>query len=176
MNRINISCNIGSLNDLCNQHVHTYHNNKVDKTNILQRNGLMLNRNIKNKTKNKTTRTDKWSISANYLFTIWISNAPLPVKFTPSWLCWHLLVTLAFNRSLHCVVISHQWWGARTPARPESIQTLNHVRNQKTQNENIQFPFTLSCFPFPLSAISRKWIEHRTEQHDKLTVSHARLY
>lgn len=39
--------NIRSLSDLCNTHVHTQHNNKSDKTNILQRNGLMLNRNIK---------------------------------------------------------------------------------------------------------------------------------
>lgn len=38
-------------------------NNKVDKINILQRNSLILNRNIKK-------RIDKESISADYLFTI----------------------------------------------------------------------------------------------------------
>lgn len=55
------------------------HTNKVDKANILQRDGLMLNRNI------KKNRQNDLFLQTNYLQFEF--NRPLRVKFTQGWLC-----------------------------------------------------------------------------------------
>lgn len=52
-------------------------NNKVDKTSFLQRKHLMINRNFKK----KEEQTNDLRLQNN-LFTIWMEQVPLPVKFT----------------------------------------------------------------------------------------------